>query len=119
MSPFVILEYIKNSIDILISLKVEERLESEKNANANANENAYEKNNNNYAFSNDYQNEYEVLLRKLESDIRTHIKIEHQLKLYSEGLQQRIEDLEKEANTIEKIKLNEVKNNKKILNIKI
>ena len=27
-----------------------------------------------------YQNEYEVLLRKLESDIRTHIKIEHQLK---------------------------------------
>jgi hypothetical protein len=90
MSPFVILEYIKNSIDILINLKVEERLESEKNINDNnfiANSNLTHE---------EYQNEYEVLLRKLESDIRTHIKIEHQLKLYSEGLQQRIEDLEKE-----------------------
>ena len=99
MSPFVILEYIKNSIDILINLKVEKKLESEKNANENN------------ASLEDNQNEYEVLLRKLESDIRTHIKIEHQLKLYSEGLQQRIEDLEKEVNDNEDKydRLNEVK----------
>ena len=59
MNPFVILEYIKNSIDILINLKVEERLESEKNVEIN----------------NTTENEYEVLLRKLESDIRIHIKV--------------------------------------------
>jgi hypothetical protein len=111
MSPIVIIEYIKNSIDILINLKVEEKLESEKNANANVNSKANENTNNNnyYNSKEDNQNEYEVLLRKLESDIRIHIKIEHQLKLYSEGLQQRIEDLEKEADHIDKFKLNEVK----------
>lgn len=62
MNPFVILEYIKNSIDILINLKVEERLE--------------EKNVENLSLE-DKQNEYEVLLRKLESDIRTHIKVKN------------------------------------------
>jgi hypothetical protein len=105
MSPFVILEYIKNSIDILINLKVEEKLESEKILNERifiANSNLSPK---------DYQNEYEFLLRKLESDIRTHIKIEHQLKLYSEGLQQRIEDLEIEN----KLKENIYNGNKNVI----
>lgn len=62
MSPFIILEYIKNSIDILITLKVEEKLEIERN-------NSFE------GTDEEKQNEYEVLLRKLESDIRGHIKV--------------------------------------------
>jgi hypothetical protein len=70
LSPFVILEYIKNSIEILINIKVEERLESEKNY--------IEKNkyiDDNYQNNLDYQNSYETLLRKYESDIRNHMKV--------------------------------------------
>lgn len=60
--PLTLIEYIKNSIDILINLKVEEKLEIEKNSGTNLDQEAK-------------QNEYEVLLRKLESDIRSHIKV--------------------------------------------
>jgi hypothetical protein len=73
LSPFVIIEYIKNSIEILINLKVEERLESEKNN--------IEKNKiligEDYLNDKEIQNEnsYEILLRKHESDIRNHIKV--------------------------------------------
>ena len=60
-NPLVILDYIKNSIDILIELKVEERIEAYKKQNSEEDE--------------DRQNEYETLLRKLESDIRQHIRV--------------------------------------------
>ena len=63
-SPLTIIDYIRNSIDILIDLKVEEKLEAIKKLNLSDEEEEEEK-----------QNEYEVLLRKLESDIRTHIKV--------------------------------------------
>ena len=36
------------------------------------------------------------MLIKYEQDIRGHIKVEHQLKLYSDSLQNNIEELEKE-----------------------
>ncbi len=55
-----VLEYIKTSIDILIDLKVEERLENERKHSD---------------VDEDKINEYEVLLRKLEADIRQHIKV--------------------------------------------
>ena len=61
-SPLTIIDYIRNSIDILIDLKVEEKLEAIKKLNLSDEE-------------EEKQNEYEVLLRKLESDIRTHIKV--------------------------------------------
>ncbi len=41
-------------------------------------------------------NEYEKLLRKLESDIRSYVKVEHQLKLHAEGLQVKLEEVEKQ-----------------------
>ena len=42
------------------------------------------------------QEEYETLLIKLESDIRSHISTEHVLKLEAENMQYEIEDLERE-----------------------
>lgn len=65
-----IIDYIKNSIDILIDLKVEEKLESIKKLNLSDEE-------------EEKQNEYEVLLRKLESDIRLHIKVFINLIIFS------------------------------------
>ena len=40
--------------------------------------------------------DYETLLRKEEKEIRQHINIEHQLKLYIEKLNEKIEKLEKD-----------------------
>ena len=42
------------------------------------------------------QQDYEAMLIKYEQDIRGHIKVEHQLKLYSDSLQSNLEELEKE-----------------------
>jgi len=40
-------------------------------------------------------NDYEELLRKHESDIRNHIKIQHQYRIFADGLKTKIEELEK------------------------
>jgi hypothetical protein len=60
MNPLRILDYIRNSIDILIDVKAEERLQNLKGDDKDA---------------TDKMNEYEPLLKKLESDIRLHIKV--------------------------------------------
>jgi ribosome-binding ATPase YchF (GTP1/OBG family) len=58
-----VLDYIKNTIEILVESKVEERLESLKKNPTEENE--------------EKSNEYESLLRKLESDIRQHIRVRY------------------------------------------
>ena len=40
---------------------------------------------------------YEEIIQGLEADIRKHIRIEHQLKLHIESVEDRIEELEREA----------------------
>ena len=40
--------------------------------------------------------DYEGQLRKLEAEVRNHIRIEMQLKLYFENAQQKFEEVEKE-----------------------
>ena len=46
--------------------------------------------------------DYETLLRKEEAEIRQHISIEHQFKLHSEYLEQRITELEDNNFILEK-----------------
>ena len=114
-SELCLISYIKNSFETLIQLLVEEKV-------------------NNYNERKENQpQEYETLLIKLEKEIRSHIQIEQQLKLFIESLQNNFEDLEKEnlilknklkireiynCNNIEE-KINELKNeietNKKVL----
>ena len=77
-----IIKYIKDSIDIVISMIVEKKV------------NDY----NNKLLNENTQQDYESILIKYEKDIRSHIKTEHQLKLYVESLQNNIEELEKEKN---------------------
>ena len=40
---------------------------------------------------------YEEIIQGLEADVRKHIRIEHQLKLHIESIEDRVEELEKEA----------------------
>ena len=72
-----IVEYVKNSIDVLVSLKVEEKIDEYK---SNKNENA--------------ASDYEELLQKEEATIRQHISYEHQIKLEYEKLLEKIEAME-------------------------
>ena len=45
---------------------------------------------------------YEEIMRNLEADIRKHIRIEHQLKLHIESVEDRVDELEKEQGKFEK-----------------
>ena len=72
-----IVEYVKNSIDVIVSLKVEEKIDEYK---SNKNENA--------------ASDYEELLQKEEATIRQHISYEHQIKLEYEKLIEKIEAME-------------------------
>ena len=74
-----IVEYIKNSIDIIVSLKVEEAIDE---YNSKKNENA--------------ASDYETLLQKEESAIRQHISYEHQIKLEYEKLLEKLEVMDLE-----------------------
>jgi len=71
-------------MDILISLKIKEKLEKFSESNSEMN-----------GIEDNEINEYEKLLRHYEAEIRSHIKTEHQMKLFSEAQQSRIEELEK------------------------
>ena len=44
---------------------------------------------------------YEEMIQGLEGDIRKHIRIEHQLKLHIESLEDRIEELERDQDKFE------------------
>ncbi len=74
------IEYIKSSIDVIISIKLNEELEK-------------------YKFNDDISGsnkDYELLLQKLEQNIREHISIEHQLKIQCEKYAEKLENLEDE-----------------------
>ena len=100
LDEMTLIKYIKDSIDITIS-KLAEKKANEYISKENGNQ------------------DYESLLIKHEKDIRGHIKIEHQLKLYADSLQNNIEELEKEKkefNDIINIKINEINKIKKEYN---
>ena len=86
-----IINYIKTSLLIIINIKLNEELEKRKDKNMKKKileENAAE--------------DFETLLRKEEAEIRQHICVEHQFKLHSEYLEQRIMELEDENLILEK-----------------
>ena len=75
-----LIEYIKTSIDIIVSFKLNEELEK-------------------YKFDEDKPSsvkDYEILLQKLEQNIREHISIEHQLKIQCEKYAEKLDLFEEE-----------------------
>lgn len=100
-SSLKLIDYIKSSIEILVNIKVEEQIELNKIKFSQEN---------NILSTNEEENtnEYEKLLRQLESEIRNHIKvknlslnqIEHQMRLHDESLQDKIDELEKIYETV-------------------
>lgn len=92
INPFLLINYIKETIDTLIQNAINEQVDEYYNQQENA------------------QQEYESILVKYESDIRGHIRVEHQLKLYADNLSDEIEQLTREKKnllaTISKYKKN-------------
>ena len=86
-----IINYIKTSLLIVINIKLKEELEKQKD------EKIQKKISEEIAAE-----DYETLLRKEEAEIRQHISIEHQFKLHSEYLEQRITELEDNNFILEK-----------------
>jgi hypothetical protein len=82
-----IIEYIKSTFDIIVSIKVEEKINEYKN------------------FLNEDKNaatEYETLLQKLEESIRQHISYEHQFKIEYEKLLNKAEEIDIEKKMLTK-----------------
>ena len=80
MDELELINYIKDSLDTVILTLAEKKI------------NDY----NNQIYNEHIQQDYEAMLIKYEQDIRGHIKVEHQLKLYSDSLQNNLEELENE-----------------------
>ena len=80
MNELELIEYIKDSIDTIILALAEKKINEYNKEITNEN----------------IQTDYEAMLVKYEQDIRGHIKVEHQLKLFADSLQSNLEELEKE-----------------------
>ena len=83
MSLIELIDYIKNSIDIIISIKLNEALENNKS---------------NIILSD--AREYEILLQKEEKNNREHISVEHQLRIQCEKFAQELDTLEEEKTVL-------------------
>ena len=86
-----IINYIKISLYIIIQIKVREELEKNK-------DNSHKK----IILEENTAEDYETLLRKEEAEIRQHICVEHQFKLHSENLEQKLMELENDNHILEK-----------------
>ena len=139
LDPFVVLQYISSSIDVIINLKFED-IENKMLEKADGNRNSIEdaqvsindtpdkikrkqaklaksarahsrKESRDIDKFPDNQSTssagapscpkvFEEIIQGLEADIRKHIRIEHQLKLHIESVEDRVEELEREAEKI-------------------
>ena len=99
-----VIEYVKSTIDIIVSIKVDTKIKEYKDS---LNE------------DNNSATEYETLLQKLESSLRQHIAYEHQIKIEYEKLLIKVEEIDEKKKSLEnKIKLLE-RENKKLKNNEI
>ena len=82
-----LIEYIKSTIDIIVALKVDSKINDYK---------SYLNEDSNMA------SDYETLLQKLEASIRQHISYEHQFKIEYEKLLNKAEEIEKDKKSLKK-----------------
>eukprot|EP00826_Nyctotherus_ovalis_P063333 TRINITY_DN927_c0_g1_i3.p1 TRINITY_DN927_c0_g1~~TRINITY_DN927_c0_g1_i3.p1 ORF type:complete len:153 (+),score=53.98 TRINITY_DN927_c0_g1_i3:259-717(+) len=73
MDPFIIVEYTKALLEVVMEARAVE--ESRENGGETV-------------------QEYEVIIQKLEAEIRSHVRVEQQLKLYVETLQFKLDEIQ-------------------------
>ena len=98
------LDYIKTQIEILMQMKLEDEKETLSDNKPTLKRDRFGGNDNGAGseFTSTFQSidlppkEYEQQLQQYEAEVRNHIKVEQQLKLHIEVLQEKIDDLEKD-----------------------
>eukprot|EP00826_Nyctotherus_ovalis_P028077 TRINITY_DN2209_c0_g5_i1.p1 TRINITY_DN2209_c0_g5~~TRINITY_DN2209_c0_g5_i1.p1 ORF type:complete len:165 (-),score=42.22 TRINITY_DN2209_c0_g5_i1:509-1003(-) len=88
LSPFVLLEYIRSSFETLMGVK---GVSSASRSCASASGNG-----------DDPAGSYEELVQELEKEAREHIRIEQQLRLYIETLQNKLKEVEERNKMLDK-----------------
>jgi len=101
-----LVEYIKTSIEILLNLKMDSSAHTKQSFRQNRVDtegttsqldNSHVTSSSNFTSVNGQPPKaYEEMIQKLESDVRSHIRIEQQIKIAMEGLQQKVEDKDRE-----------------------
>lgn len=109
--PFTILEYIKSSIEILMNMKMEEQKPQSKTKSKHGFKGNEESEDDLISVGssvqidskqeNKLQTLYESQLQKYEAEVRNHIKIEQQLKLHIECVQDKLDETEKSVKNFE------------------
>lgn len=108
---FTILDYIKTSIEILMNMKMEEH-ENETQTKSRSKHNRSKSGTSSRVISesgsmkslDEPPKDYEQMLQKYEAEVRNHIKIEQQLKLHIECVQDKLDDSEKSKDQYKKEK---------------
>ncbi len=93
--PFVIIEYVKSSIDILLNCQMEKAMQMAEAKREETNESSYNKGN------DSPPQDLEKLTQGLEAEVRLHIRAEQQQRLRIESLEATVEENEKK---VEKLK---------------
>ena len=132
-----VLDYIKTSIEILMQIKDEGNDNSKKeearnlgldqltHSNLNTNRIVSARDLNDTGLSSTFKSidlppkEYEQQLQQYEAEVRNHIKVEQQLKLHIEVLNEKIEEFEKEKEELRIQITNDFKSNEKKLKEKL
>ena len=132
-----VLDYIKTSIEILMQIKDEGNDNSKKeearnlgldqltHSNLNTNRIVSARDLNDTGLSSTFKSidlppkEYEQQLQQYEAEVRNHIKVEQQLKLHIEVLNEKIEEFEKEKEELRMQITNDFKSNEKKLKEKL
>ena len=105
IAPKVLIEYIKIHLNLLIDLKVNEKLSKlEKNPMEFIS----------YYGTDIPENDYEKLLRRYEGDIRNYIRMVNILKIHIEELNQKIELLQNQIEQFQKESINYIPTNKSL-----
>lgn len=86
-----LIEYIKSCIEIVMSMKLEE---SEDRINEGVKQRMKDLHNKGQYDLSQSPEEYEKILQKLEAEVRNHISVQQQMKLYIESYQSKVEELE-------------------------
>ena len=103
VDPFTVIEYIKASVEILMNMKMDEQqTQTGKKMKKTIDDDlislqssSRKMNGDGDDASNSFQSQYEQQLQKYEAEVRNHIKIEQQLKLHIECVQDKLDDTEK------------------------
>lgn len=112
-----IIEYIKASIEILMNMKLDENEHKITPSYIPSSKPYFKKGDKvaklgetgkSYPSDFDPPKEYEEVIQKLEADVRTHIRVEQQLKLHIETVHGKLEEFERKCNQMEVEKREEI-----------